>query len=245
MIEERLWLVEIRLAYDVQADSADRALGAVLPLVSLGPDRYGPQPQVADYTVRERASTQDAVKESGDRMHGLTKAVYSADEVADILDVGRSTVYTLVPCVRIGRARRYARAAILEVLEHGLERPQRPEPVRYVRPPRQATKLRPQNEHHERKRPESATVTITEGARMLRISLAKFKQLIENRKIFYYESLGKRSIPRRAVEMFVNGETPRAYVEAQIAYAMSQSSWEKDRADLEPIIEKWRAEWPE
>jgi excisionase family DNA binding protein len=245
MVEEKPWRVEIRLAYDVRADSADRALGAVLPLVSLGPDRYGPQPQIADYTVREHAAAHVAVKESDDKMHGLTKAVYSADEVANILGVGRSTVYALVPCVHIGRARRYARAAILEVLEHGLERPQRPEPVRYVRPPRQTAKPPPQVERQKRKRPESASLTITEAARMLRISPAKFKQLIEDRKIFSYENYGKRSIPRKAVEMFIEGQTPRAYVEAQIAYAMSQPSWEKDRADLEPIIEKWREEWPE
>jgi len=56
MLYDKDWLVDVRLSYRVRAASPDAALGAVPPLLRLGRDRYRPQPDVADYTVRERQS---------------------------------------------------------------------------------------------------------------------------------------------------------------------------------------------
>ena len=42
MLDDKDWVVDIRLSYTVRSISPDAALGAVLPLLALGPYRYSP-----------------------------------------------------------------------------------------------------------------------------------------------------------------------------------------------------------
>jgi excisionase family DNA binding protein len=133
MNEQRDWIVDVRVSYRVEAASPDQALGAVLPLLSLGRERYGPQPEVADYTVRERPTAPAAVNSAYGEpaAHELSKPIYTAAEVAEILGVGKATVYQRLPSIRIGGTVRFARATLQHILEHGLDEkpPESPKPA--------------------------------------------------------------------------------------------------------------------
>ena len=76
--------------YTVKAGSLPQALGALLPLLSLDRDRYGPQPEIADYAERERSA---ALTPAADEPppSGLTKSVYTAREVAEILHISKAS----------------------------------------------------------------------------------------------------------------------------------------------------------
>lgn len=245
MLDQRNWTVEIRLAYDVNAISADQALGAVLPLVSLGPDRYGPQPKIADYTVREVANTAPTVTPAADPLHGLTKAVYTAKEVAQILHISVTTVYAKVPSMTIGGARRYTRAAVLNVLEHGIERDaesQRPTRVYYdrrMRPEKPAKIVRP-----KREKADSPFVTIAEAAKILSISKYRMRQLIEAKKIYYHDSYGRKSVSREAIDNFIAGRSPRAFVEKRLAEVRDDPVF-RTPEEFKEFADEWLAKWPE
>jgi len=243
MLDDKTWVVDIRLSYNVRAVSPDAALGAVLPLIALGRDRYGPQPDIADYTVHERQ--QSTVESSPGRPDsGLSKTMYTAKEVAELLHISTASVYEKIPCMRIGGSRRYSRAVIQEILERGSipEPPPRPPPV-----------------YHERRRPERPAkvtsrvpappkpfMTIAEVGKMLRLSKYKVRQLLDARKIHYFEIQGgDRRIRRDAVEHYVNGGTPREYVEKQIAEAEADPTFRDDPEMLAEIAAKWREDWPE
>ncbi|HXM17888.1 MAG TPA: helix-turn-helix domain-containing protein [Candidatus Tumulicola sp.] len=245
MLESKDWTVEIRLAYDVKASSAEQALGAVLPLLSLGPERYGAQPRVADYTVREIAPEALAVLTTDDPLQGLVKPVYTAKEAAQILGISLNNVYTRIPSMSLGRLRRFSRAAILRVLEHGVDRePEpKPEPIRHDRTLRR--EMPAKIVRSRRQKTESPVVSITEAARMLRISAAKVRQLLEQRKIYYSEYSGRKTMPRQAVQNYIDGLTPRAFVEAELVGAEDDPMWRNDREGLEQFAAEWRAQWPD
>jgi excisionase family DNA binding protein len=242
MLEDKDWVVDVRLSYRVKAASPDAALGAVLPLLSLGRDRYGPQPDVADYTVHE--SLHLAAETSPKALPpGLSKSVYTAKEVAEILNISTASVYEKIPCMRIGGSRRYSRAVILEILERGsIPEPQRPVPV-----------------YHERHRPEKPPkvvskappipkpfMTISEVAKTLRLSPYKIRQLLDAKKIHYFETQGGgRNIRRDAVAHYVNGGTPRQFLERVLAESQDAGQFRDDPTKFERIAAEWRAMWPE
>jgi len=245
MQEARNWTVEIRLAYDVMANSADQALGAVLPLVSLGPDRYGPQPKIADYTVREISGDTKSIPASTDPVHGLTKPVYTAKEAAGLLGISLNLVYSRIPSMSIGRLRRYSRAAILNVLEHGIERdvePQRPVRVSYDRPMRREKVAKVVIAKSEKTK--SPVVTIKEAAKLLRISPYKMRQLVEAKKIYYHDDYGKKYIPREAIKHFTDGRTPREFVVRRLAEVKDDPVFTTPE-DFEKFAAEWLAKWPE
>jgi len=114
MLDDKNWVVDIRLSYNVRAQSPDAALGAVLPLISLGRDRYGPQPDVADYTVHERLEIQNESPATRSDP-GLTKSVYTAKEVAELLNISTASVYEKIP------AYRYCYLGCVPILGHIVE----------------------------------------------------------------------------------------------------------------------------
>jgi hypothetical protein len=79
------YLVEVRLGYDVRADTADEAL----KLVSSG--IQDDETIAVEYSVRERHEAAPIESKSPD-LHGLTKPVYTVTEVASILGTSRSSV---------------------------------------------------------------------------------------------------------------------------------------------------------
>ena len=241
MLVDKDWIVDIRLSYRVRAHSPDAALGAVLPLIALGRDRYGPQPDIADYTVRERAEiTTDPPVTSHP---SLTKAVYTAKEVAEILHISTASVYEKIPCMRIGSSRRYSRAVIQEILDRGSlpEPPPRPTPVYHER--RQSEKRA--KVVSKTPAPNEPFATVTEVGRMLRLSPYKVRQLLDAKKIHYFETNGHRNIRRDAVEHYVAGGTPRQFVERLIADTEKAGKFKDDLETLQQIAEQWRAAWPD
>jgi hypothetical protein len=245
MLEQRSWKVEIRLAYDVTAGSAEQALGAVLPLLSLGPDRYGPQPRIADYTVREIATEAPSTVARGDPLQGLTKPVFTAKEAAAILGLSLNSVYTRIPSMNIGRLRRFTRAAILNVIEHGVESEPMPipEPVRYHRPRHQEKPAKVMGPAPEKL--ESPILTLKAAANLLRISRSKLIQLLDEMKIYYSNSYGRRTIPRQAVQNYIDGLPPRAFIEKELSAAKDHPMWRNDLKGLEDFAKEWRAKWPD
>jgi excisionase family DNA binding protein len=94
------FLVEVRLGYDVRANTADEALRLVSPRIQ------DDQTIDIEYSVRERQEPV-APKEKAPDLHGLTKPVYTMTEVASILGTSRSSVYELArrgtSSARLGR----------------------------------------------------------------------------------------------------------------------------------------------
>jgi excisionase family DNA binding protein len=244
MHDDKNWVVDVRLSYSVRAHSPDAALGAVLPLISLGRDRYGPQPDVADYTVHER---QESVREptTPAAQSSLAKSVYTAKEVAVFLNISTASVYENIPCMRIGGSRRYSRTVIQEIMDRGSA----PKPD----PPPQPTPV-----YHERRRPEKPAkviskaqprekpfMKISEVAKMLRLSPPKVRQLIDAKKIHYFEIQGGgRQIRRDAVEHYIKGRTPREFLEHVIAEGDKAGLFKDDPESFGKVVEEWRAAWP-
>jgi|GEM_PF-6723341 hypothetical protein len=82
------YLVEVRLSYDVRADTADEALRLVSPAIQ------NDETIAVEYSVRERHEPPPIESKSAD-LHGLTKPVNTATEVASIFGTSRSSVYEL------------------------------------------------------------------------------------------------------------------------------------------------------
>ena len=117
----KAYVVDARLTYEVQANTADEALR----LVSLNVDHN--QVVSVEYSIRERQQEPVAAKEpvmpkgpQPSDLHGLTKPVYTASEVASILGASRYSVYELVRrgvvCVRLGRKVLIPRSTIVALL---------------------------------------------------------------------------------------------------------------------------------
>jgi hypothetical protein len=150
-----------------------------------------------------RGALPEAVAAPGDPLHGLTKPVYTAKEAAALLGLSVHSVYTRIPSMSIGRLRRFTRAAILNVLEHGIEREREPQPefIAHQGPfQREARAKVLRAKSTETEKPKRPIVSIKEGARMLKILPAKFRELIEQKKIYFSDHGGKKTIPRSAVQ---------------------------------------------
>jgi len=200
------------------------------------------QPDIADYTVHERLSPA-ADSSSKSVPPGLSKSVYTAKEVAEILSISTASVYEKISCMRIGGSRRYSRAVISEILERGsIPESERPLPV-----------------YHQRRRPEKPAkvvskappapapfMTVNEVAKTLRLSPYKVRQLLDAKKIHYFERQGGgRNIRRDAVEHYVKGGTPREFIERVLTEGMDAGHFRDDLGSFERIAEQWRAAWPE
>jgi excisionase family DNA binding protein len=85
----RRYLVEVRLGYDVRADTADEALRLVSPAIQ------DDETIAVEYSVRERQEPVPPTDPKSPDLHGLTKPVYTVTEVASILGTSRSSVYEL------------------------------------------------------------------------------------------------------------------------------------------------------
>ena len=130
------YLVEVRLGYDVRADSADEAL----KLVSSG--IQDDETIAVEYSVRERHEAAPPIESKSPDLHGLTKPVYTVTEVASILGTSRSSVYELArrsgSSTRLGRRVLIPRNTLVAFLngELPLKEPVPPEPVSRSRPMR-------------------------------------------------------------------------------------------------------------
>jgi excisionase family DNA binding protein len=243
------YLVEVRLGYDVRADTADEALRLVSPAIQ------GDETIAVEYSVRERHEAAPAMESKSPDLHGLTKPVYTVTEVASILGTSRSSVYELArrssSSTRLGRRVLIPRNTLVAFLngELPLKEPVSPEPVSRSRPmrrnpvktstlPEVVTPVRRQPQKQEVK--EKTSVSITEAARMLHVSTNRLRELMDQRKIYFTDYYGKRTIPKKAIENFVNGLPAIRMLEENIAYYRANNQMD---AEMEEIAAKLLAEW--
>jgi excisionase family DNA binding protein len=243
------YLVEVRFGYDVRADTADEALRLVSPASK------DDEVIAVEYSVRERHEPPRPIESKSPDQHGLTKPVYTVSEVASILGTSRSSVYELArrgaSNTRLGRRVLIPRSTLVAFLngELPVKEPASPEPVSPSRPmrrnpikrstlPEAVTPVRRQPQKQEVK--EKTSVSITEAARMLHISMSRLREVMDQRKIYYTDYYGKRTIPKKAIENFVNGLPAITMLEENIAYYRANNQMD---AEMEEIAAKLLAEW--
>ena len=243
------YLVEVRLSYDVRGDTADEALRLVSPAIQ------DDETIAVEYSVRERPEPAPQTDPKSPELHGLTKPVYTVTEAASVLGTSRSSVYELArrsaSSTRLGRRVLIPRNTLVAFLngELPLKAPAPPEPVSSSRPmrrnpvkkfslPEAVTPVRRQPQKQEAK--EKTSVSITEAARMLHISTNRLRELMDQRKIYYTDYYGKRTIPKKAIENFVNGLPAVAMLEENIAYYRENKQMD---AEMEEIAAKLLSEW--
>jgi excisionase family DNA binding protein len=249
------YLVEIRLGYDVQADSADHALKLVSPAIQ------DDETIAVEYSVRERHEPARAIESKPTELHGLTKPVYTVTEAAAILGTSRSSVYELArrsaSNTRLGRRVLISRNTLVAFLngELSLKEPVSPEPISTREPmrrspvkkstlPEAVTPVRRQPQKQEVK--EKISVSITEAARMLHISTSRLRELMDQRKIYFTDYYGKRTIPKKAIENFVGGLPAITMLEENIAYYRANNQMDGEMEEIAAkLLAEWRIEPPE
>jgi excisionase family DNA binding protein len=243
------YLVEVRLTYDVRADTADEALRLVSPAIQ------DDETMAVEYSVRERREPMPSSERKSPELHGLTKPVYTVTEVASILGTSRSSVYELArrsnSSTRLGRRVLIPRSSLVAFLNGDLppkeevapapvtpSMPMRRNPVRRSSLPEAVTPVGRQPQKSEVK--EKDPVSITEAARMLHVSTSRVRELLDERKIYYTEYYGKRTIPKKAIENFVNGLPAIALLQENIAYYRANNKMD---GEMEEVAAKLLAEW--
>ena len=243
------YLVEVRLSYDVRADTADEALRLVSPAIQ------DDETIAVEYSVRERHEAAPPIESKSPELHGLTKPVYTVTEAASILGTSRSSIYELArrgaSNTRLGRRVLIPRNTLVAFLngELPLKEPVSPEPVSPTRPmrrnpvkkstlPEAVTAVRRPPQKPEVK--EKTSVSITEAARLLHVSTSRLRELMDQRKIYFTDYYGKRTIPKKAIENFVNGLPAITMLEENIAYYRANNQMD---AEMEEIAAKLLAEW--
>jgi hypothetical protein len=104
--------------------------------------------------------------------------------------------------------------------------------------PEAITPVRRQPQKQEVK--EKASVSITEAARMLHVSTNRLRELMDQRRIYFTDYYGKRTIPKKAIENFVNGLPAITMLEENIAYYRANNQM---GAEMEEIATKLLSEW--
>lgn len=231
------FIVELRLEYRVEAATPDTALRAVLPMAG--------DAAMASYSVRRLVEEAPQTVSIEPYAH-LTKSVYKAAEVAQILGVARNAVYEKIPCIRVGNRRLYPRATIIDVLANGIRNePPITEPARRPwkrRMPERATIVRKEKTETEHAA-ASETISLAQAAALLRVSSSKARELFESRKIYSVESNGKRIILTDAVTHFLRGGTPLQFVETLIEHAKAAGTFAADPNGLQEAANELRALW--
>jgi len=249
------YLVHARLTYEVQANTPDEALR----LLSL--NLYDDEAVSVEYSVRKRqpepvapeAPMMPREPEPPD-LHGLTKPVYTVSEVASILGASRYSVYELVRrgiiSFRLGRRVLIPRSTIVAMLngEVHLNKPEASAPIRSKIPsrgferPKGSTVQDVAAPVRQRRRQDvkESSLSITEAARILHIATSRLRELLDQRKIYYTEYYGKRTIPCKALENFINGLPAIAMAEENIARYRADGPLNHEE---EEIAAKLLAEW--
>jgi excisionase family DNA binding protein len=104
--------------------------------------------------------------------------------------------------------------------------------------PEVVSAVRPQRSRKELE--EKDPVTVSEAARMLHVPTSRLRELLDERKIYYTQDGSKRSIPKQALENFVNGLPAIAMLEENIAYYRANKKWD---GEMEEAAAKLRSEW--
>ena len=176
-------------------------------------------------------------------------------EAASVLGTSRSSVYELArrsaSNTRLGRRVLIPRNTLVAFLNGELplmeesapapvtpSRPMRRNPVKRSTLSEAVTPVRRPPEKQEVK--EKSSVSITEAARILHISTTRLRELMDQRKIYFTDYYGKRTIPKKAIENFVNGLPAVTMLEENIAYYRANNQMD---AEMEEVAAKLLAEW--
>jgi excisionase family DNA binding protein len=245
----KAYLVEARLGYELQAETADEALRLVSLML---PDDRAVS---IEYSVRERPEPIAPKEPQPADLHGLTKPVYTVSETASLLGTSRHSVYELVRrglgCIRMGRRVLIPRSKIIGILngEVLLEQQSSPAPVRSttrrhdLRPKKSTSPevaIPVQRPRSKKEIKEKAPVSVSEAARILHVSTSRLRELLDERRIYYTEYYGKRTIAKKAIENSVNGLPAITMLEENIAYYRANNQMD---AEMEEIAAKLLAEW--
>jgi predicted transcriptional regulator len=236
--------VSLEHSYTIEAESADAALRAVLPMVR---DAEG-----VAYSVREIAPRPIEIVDSGVGLYAnLTKSAYKAQEVAELLGISRHSVYERIPCIRVGSRRLYPRAAIVDVLQNGLKSKEptiqeAPRSRRYTAPPKSA-KIPTANQSVPMVAgaldARTKQFTMKDAAVMLGISYSKVKELLDARQIYYVESYGKRILMKDSFEHFLNGGSAWQYAEMLIERGRNDPNFKNDQGIVDKVAQEMRETW--
>lgn len=229
------YTVGLELSYTVEAESADAALRAVLPMVR--------DAESVAYRIREESAHPTAMP--AEPYANLTKSVYKGAEVATILGISRNSVYERVPCIRVGSRRLYPKATLVDILQNGLKTED--PTIRQARKPyrrgvphtpaRIAKKTADEAESCPRR------LTMKSAAELLRLSYAKAKGLFDSRQIYYADSYGKRIVLRDAIEHYLKGGTALQYVEKLIEGAINDPYYKDKQELVEDFAREMRSKW--
>jgi len=207
-----------------------------------------------EYFVRELPEPIVPRGAQPDDLHGLSKPVYTLSEAASLLGTSRSTVRQrfVSSCFRLGRRVLIPRSKIIAILNGEVQLDEQPLPV----PVRSAPARRRDLRRKTSTSPEVATsarqprtkqevkekdpVSVSEAARILHVSTSRLRELLDERKMYYTEYYGKRTIPKKAIENFVNGLPAIAVLEENIAYYRANNKMDDE---MEEIAAKLLAEW--
>jgi hypothetical protein len=104
--------------------------------------------------------------------------------------------------------------------------------------PEVATPVQQQRPRKEIK--EKDPVSVSEAARILHVSTSRLRELLDQRKIYFTEYYGKRTIPKKAIENFVSGVPAIPVLEENITYYRANNRMDDE---MEEIAVKLLAEW--
>ena len=212
-----------------------------------------------EYSLRERPEP-IAPKESQPPadLHGLSKLVYTVLETASLLGRNRRSVYEQVRCglrcVRLGRKVLIPRSKIIAILSSEVqldEQQHLPVPTRAAAArrngyrPKKSTlpEVAPtvQQPRPKKEIKEKDPVSISEAAKILHVLTGRLTRTTRPAEDHYYtEYYGKRWIPRKALENFVNGLPAIALLEENIARYRADDQMDDE---MEEVAARLLADW--
>jgi excisionase family DNA binding protein len=246
------YLVEARVTFEVQAESAAEAVRLV------STSDHKDEAVSVEYLVRPQDRPMALSEAKPSDSCGLDKAVYTVPEAAAIMRTSRTSVYEWVrrgiTCIRVGRKVRIPRNTLIGILKGEInfkdseQQIALPHNTKHIEPrfrkasrlPKTAKYAKSEQKPGE-KLEEKRALTVAEAATMLKISVNRMRLLLEERKVYYY-SIDARGelVPRVALDNFAKGLPPIATVEQNIESFRASGEWDDD---LENAAAKLRAEW--
>lgn len=78
-------------------------------------------------------------------------------------------------------------------------------------------------------------MSVSEAARILHVSTRRLRELLDERKMYFTEYYGKRTIPKKAIENFVNGLPAIAVLEENIAYYRAHNQMDNEIEEIAAV----------
>jgi hypothetical protein len=69
------------------------------------------------------------------------------------------------------------------------------------------------------------------------------RQLVDDKKVYFNDSYGKKMIPRDAIQHYIDGLHPRAYVEKRLAEVKDDPVF-RTPEEFKQFADEWLSKWP-